>query len=165
MSDRSGAPAIWVSDSDGSHPRLLLTDEFAGSPQWSPDGTNIAYDTRTLGIGVIGLDGGKQRMLTEGPASAARPAWSSDGRWIYFRSDRSGAMQIWRIAAEGGTPTQITRDGAWEAIEDLDGKLLYFVRDRSSAGLWSIPVEGGDAQLVTAKARIGWLIFGSASGL
>ena len=36
------------------------------------------------------------------------PAWSADGRTLYFLSDRSGTQQVWRMAAAGGEPQQVT---------------------------------------------------------
>jgi Tol biopolymer transport system component len=155
LSDRGGTPQLWLSDPDGSHQHPLLTDPFAGSPRWSPDGTRIAYDTKGR-VAVVSADGGEPRFLTDGQAFDGRPAWSRDGRWIYFRSKRSRNMQIWKVAVEGGAPTQITRDGAWEAIESPDGKLLYYARDRTAPGLWSVPVSGGEPHLVAANARISW---------
>jgi Tol biopolymer transport system component len=155
MSDRGGTPQLWWADSDGSHQRVLLTDTFAGAPRWSPDGSQIAFDTKG-DIAVVSAEGGERKLLTQGPMFDARPAWSRDGRWIYFRSNRSGTMQIWKMPAEGGTPTQTTREGAWEAMEAPDGKRLYYIKDRSAPGLWSVPVTGGEAQLVASNVRISW---------
>jgi Tol biopolymer transport system component len=155
LTDKGGMPQLWLADADGSHQRALWTDEFAGAPRWSPDGTRIAFDTRGH-IAVLNAEGGEPRLVTDGPVFDSRPAWSHDGRCIYFRSHRSGTMQIWKIGAEGGTPTQVTRDGAWEAIESPDGKLLYYVRDRDRSGLWSVPVNGGEAGFVAPNVRRSW---------
>ncbi len=38
--------------------------------------------------------------LTEDPAIDWSPAWSPDGRFVYFSSDRGGAMNLWRIAVD-----------------------------------------------------------------
>ena len=70
------------------------------------------------------------------------PSWSSEGKWIYFKSDRSGDDQIWKIPATGGSATQITRTGASEAFPSPDGKLVYF-RKAAWGPIWTVPVDGG----------------------
>ena len=155
LSDRGGTPQLWLAESDGTRQQSLLTDPLAGTARWSPDGTRIAFDTRGR-IAIVSAEGGEPRILTESSANAVRPAWSRDGRWIYFRSKPLGSVQIWKMPAGGGTPTQITQNGGWEANEAPDGKLLYYVKDRTQAGLWSVPVTGGDAQLVAANVRVSW---------
>ena len=154
VSERDGYLEIWVSAIDGSNPSQLTTlkGPRSGSPKWSPDGRQIVFDSLASGnndIWVAGSEGGSARQITKEPSNDARPSWSRDGRWIYFRSDRSGSQQIWKIpAAEPYTPaTQVTRNGGFEAVESMDGSLLYYVKpDRR--GLWSVGVEGGDETLV-----------------
>jgi eukaryotic-like serine/threonine-protein kinase len=41
--------------------------------------------------------------VTEDPALDWSPVWSPDGRFIYFASDRGGAMNLWRIAVDQST--------------------------------------------------------------
>ena len=157
-SDRSGSFEIWVSRADGSLP-VQLTSFGAGiveSPRWSPDGKRIAFaalvDTNSANftprinrhVYVVEADGGIPRRLTSDPAEEARPSFSQDGRWIYFRSDHSGTQQIWKTSTDGGAaPIQVTHTSGFEAFESPDGKLLYFTKGRTQAGLWSMPVDGG----------------------
>ena len=42
------------------------------------------------------------KRLTERPSIDTEPAWSADGKTIYFTSDRAGRPQVYRIAAAGG---------------------------------------------------------------
>ena len=119
----------------------------ARAPRWSPDGTKIAFDARgsdLADIFVIGVDGGPLSRLTSESSDDVRPSWSKDGRWIYFRSDRSRMDQIWKVPSTGGAPVQVTRNGAYDALESPDGKLLYFVKSGRRPGLWSVPVDGGE---------------------
>jgi hypothetical protein len=80
-----------------------------------------------------------KRVTTE-LSNEARPSWPYDGRWIYFRSDRSGSQQIWKVpATEPFQPAvQVSRNGGFEAVESTDGKVLYYMK--LGKGLWSIPV-------------------------
>jgi TolB protein len=60
---------------------------------------------------------------------APKRAGSADGKFIYFNSERSGHMQIWRMKADGSEQTQITRDewNNWFAHPSPDGKWLVFL--------------------------------------
>ncbi|MBV9676886.1 MAG: PD40 domain-containing protein [Acidobacteriaceae bacterium] len=64
--------------------------------------------------------------MTTGPFGNFMPSWSPDGRWLYFKSQRSGSDQIWKIPAAGGAPVQLTRHGGSEAFASPDGKLIYY---------------------------------------
>jgi Tol biopolymer transport system component/predicted Ser/Thr protein kinase len=156
-SDRSGSFEIWVCAADGSNP-VQLTSFGTGvpdAPRWSPDGQRIAFAalvaSNNRDIYVIGADGGAPRRLTTEPSEEGRPSWSQDGRWIYFRSDRSGSQQIWKMPAEGGPAVQVTRAGGFEVFESPDGKLLYYTKGRRTLGLWSMPVGGGEETRVLDK--------------
>lgn len=76
---------------------------------------------RELGINS---QGGKPLRLTTSSASEYKPSWSSDGKWIYFCSNRTGAHQVWKISPTGGKQIQVTRTGGDAAFESLDGKTL-----------------------------------------
>ena len=54
------------------------------------------------------------------------PRWSHDGRWVYYCSNRTGRLEIWRVRSEGGVSEQVTREGGFEIQESRDGKFLYF---------------------------------------
>src|SRR5205085_1532698 len=47
-----------------------------------------------------------------------KPAQSPDGRYIVFVSTRAGAMNIWRINADGTQPTQLT-NGTYEDVPSI----------------------------------------------
>jgi len=82
---------------DGSNNHLLLADPSvkARHPDWSPDGTTIAYEADdsedTTDIWLVGGDGANPRRIVDcrRPCSYAQtPAWSPDGTQIaYSRGD------------------------------------------------------------------------------
>ena len=144
---RSGSSEIWVSDRDGSN-ALQLTDHggVAGAecPNWSPDSSKIAYQAdegNFRDIFVMDATGGTPQRLTHSEALGGAPAWSRDGAWIYFSSNRSGDRSIWKIPSGGGEATRVTT-GVSDvyAEESFDGQTL-FIEDQLA--LWSMPVTGG----------------------
>jgi len=98
-SDRSGSFEILACEADGSNPVQLtnFSGPQAGSPCWSPDGRQIAFDARPEGnpdIFVISAEGGRPRRLTDDPAEEIEPSWSRDGRWILFTQEDRADMDI-----------------------------------------------------------------------
>ena len=61
------------------------------------------------------------------------PAWSRDGKWVYFGSDRTGRFEIFKVSPEGGEAVQVTRNGGWGVQVSPDGKYLYYARTRGPA--------------------------------
>ena len=151
-STRSGNSQIWVCDSDGSNPLQLTSfgGGLTGTPRWSPDGRQIAFDSEAEeGHGevyVVNAEGGKPRRLTTatGTSNNYVPSWSRDGKWIYFASDRNEAWQIWKMPAQGGQAVQVTTKGGFAAFESPDGQTLYYAKGQNAAGLWKLPLQGGE---------------------
>ncbi|MBZ5723738.1 MAG: hypothetical protein LAP87_01970 [Acidobacteriia bacterium] len=82
------------------------------------------------------------------------PAWSRDGRWVYFASDRSGDFQIWKTRPdETGRAVQVTRNVGFGAIESADGQFLYYAKNLMSSPIWRVPVQGGDEVPVAPEVR------------
>ncbi len=157
ISKRSGNFEVWISNSDGSHPTQVTSfgGPIVGAPRWSPDGRRLTFNVLlhdNMDIFVVNADGGGLRSLTSEPSWEARSSWSRDGRWIYFRSNRSGTEQIWKAPSEGGAAVQVTQDGALDAAESPDGKLLYYSKRLPAGGIWSVPVTGGAGTCVIPKA-------------
>ncbi len=80
---------LWRSHVDGSE-RLQLTYSpmMAASPQWSPDGTQIAFTRMQVGeplqIEVVPSDGGTAQVIFPEARNQASPAWSADGQSLIF---------------------------------------------------------------------------------
>jgi Tol biopolymer transport system component len=159
-SDRSGELAIWVADRNGSDPvQLTNMNCAAGSPRWAPNARRLAFDCFAEGtshVYLISAEGGPAQRLTKDSAQEILPSWSHDSRWIYFSSNRSGRPQVWKAPVEGGAAAvQITRNGGYDSFESPDGRLLYYAQ-RSTPGLWSVPVTGGPEIRVVDGVRFYW---------
>jgi Tol biopolymer transport system component len=134
-------------------------NSVTGTPRWSPDGQQIAFDSRASGkaeIFVMDSHGGSPRKLTNESSTDVIPSWSRDGRWIYFASDRSGERQMWKMPSAGGTAVQATRHGGYGGFESLDGKFLYYAKGATVPGLWRIPTTGGEETEVIKSLEPGY---------
>jgi len=75
---------IFVMNADGSEPRSVTSTQFARefAPTWSPDGTQLAYQTLNQSgdweIRVINLDGTGTRVLNTGDGNVFNPHWGSE---------------------------------------------------------------------------------------
>ena len=104
---------------------------------WSPDGSQIVYDTEGGDIVVADADGSDPRVVGTG----ASPSWSPDGSRIAFaRSEQSGGARIWVMNADGSDARAITEGPAagpvsgqdaavdWAPSWSPDGRSIAYVR-------------------------------------
>src|SRR5262249_18096305 len=134
-----------------------------GSPRWSPDGRQIAFDCTAEGprdIYIVNADGGPARRFTSENSDAVRPGWSRDGKWIYFGCHRSGGWQVRRAPVRRGPGVQITRNGGYEALESPDGRFVYYSMGPRNQGFWRVAVSGGEETPVFDRTSDGkWAVF------
>ncbi len=160
QSDRTGAAEIWLSSRDGDEPfQLTSLGRFSGTPRWSPDGHWIAFDSRPKGrseIYLIDVEGRNLRLVTDNDFDNITASWSRDGKWIYYSSMRAGEYQVWKHSLADGSELQLTRRGGVTPLESYDGRTIYYTRWHEP-GIWSVPVNGGNENLVIAgKPQTGW---------
>ncbi len=94
------------------------------APKISPDGQRVIYEQTTTNwetnafdtsLWLVDASGGQRRQLTLAVKSSTDAAWSPDGRWIAFLSDRPGALaktpaerrQLYVMPADGGEAQQL----------------------------------------------------------
>jgi Tol biopolymer transport system component len=114
----------------------------AAQPAWSPKGRRIAYwaQPRSSGaprdIWTVAAGGGVPVRVTNDLALDWNPAWSPDGQWLYFSSDRGGSMNLWRVPLEEvsgkvlGRPEPVTTPSPWAGYITFsaDGRRMAFVQ-------------------------------------
>ncbi|MDO8679530.1 MAG: S9 family peptidase [Acidobacteriota bacterium] len=95
----------------------MINLKRVGSPAISPDGRLAAYTVREANwdenayeteIWIGDAQSGSSRQLTNARKSSSQPAWSRDGAWLAFVSDRDGKRQLYRIALVGGEAEKLT---------------------------------------------------------
>lgn len=138
VQNRSGANRLVVVELENGavHP---LTDFQVGRswalPRWSPDGSRIAVGLWRLGglNDVVVLDslGRLERELTRDLAVDMAPAWSPDGRWVLFSSDRSGITDLYAYDMRADRPRPLRRvtrllTGGYYPEVSPDGRRIYF---------------------------------------
>src|SRR4051794_30000387 len=96
----------------------MLAMQRVSDPAISPDGKRVAFAVREtdldanrgrFDVWIGNVDGTNVRRLTSNPENDTDPAWSADGKWIYFTSSRSGSDQVWRVDPNGGEAEQVTK--------------------------------------------------------
>lgn len=114
----------------------VLNLKRVGGPAISPDGRQVAFTIRETNwddnafeteIWLANADGGAPRQMTQAAKSSVDPAWSPDGRWLAFISDRDGKRQIYRLALAGGEAERLTSGEDVRAFQwSPDGTRIAF---------------------------------------
>ena len=146
---------ISLVEADGSGtPRLLAQGAF--QPQWSPDGTRIAFIRESpaglLEIWLMNPDGRGQVNLTQGRGYDHQMAWSPDGSRLVFTTIASGDQGNSAIGVMNadGTGRVMLTDGASDARNPVwspDGTQIVFVGTPAPPGtdveVYVIRADGG----------------------
>lgn len=172
---------IWTVSPNGAAERRLTFTGNNGSPTWSPDGRQIAFESSRAGssdIWVMRADGSHQHRVTFGPADQTDPTWSPDGRFIAYSDDRGStddlplaALFKARSTKPFGAPIRLTRPVAdWptgmvdaEPAWSPNGDTLLFTRyapcvpcDESSGVVLTVPASGGEVGYPDAAIVDSW---------
>jgi len=100
ISDRNGAPAVYVMDAEGTSVRQLTAGGFHTQPRWSPKGDSLVYTARqgVHDLWIVNVDGSNPRKLTGGEADSQGATWAPNGRHLAFQSNRNGPLADLRDA-------------------------------------------------------------------
>ena len=139
---------------DGSDQRRLTHDRtIQTDPEWSPDGSTIAYSqwyavphqpgVFDIGVSLIDRDGNHPRVLLGELArrDVASMSWSPDGKRLVYeittaqpngRTRRSRQSDLAIINVDGTGPRRLTRTAALETepVWSPDGTRIAFASDR-----------------------------------
>ena len=172
--DISGMRDVYRISPDGGTPMQVAADRFRNE-YWSapaPSGDALAITATGLTsdqwwrhghshidesqIWLVHTGAGKPSYdpVATDDAKNEWPMWSSDGKRLYYVSDRGGQENIWvRDAAGKGTGRQLSKlEGGrvlWPSIS-LDGKTIVFERD---FGIWRLDTATGKTSPVEIALR------------
>lgn len=164
-SSRTEPAQVHLMNADGSGiVRVTSTVGGAIDPDWSPNGTLIAFTCRVasdnVDICTVKPDGTGLVRLTSDPADDRNPAWKPDGSKIAFVTNRYGVGELVVMNADGSGLTRIllgteVSDPAWSP----DGTKIAFAEIACddyygcySSGLFVINADGtGLTRLTTGN--------------
>ena len=135
-------------------------------PSWSPDGNRItcagfvAPGVATSQIWSLSPETSDPVPITKGKYLDHNPVWSTDGRRLFFISDRGGSSDVWwqSVNTRGepaGTAQPLTAGAGVGAIAlSRDGSHLAYTKVVDRSNIWSIPlIADRPVKLAEAEAH------------
>lgn len=120
VSKRGSGDEVAVIDPAGNRQVLAVASIASlARPAVSADGRRVAVPLPVLSstawaLQLIDVSGGPMTEIVSGGGHPIMPAWSPDGRSVYFaRADMSGVFGLWRVGASGGTAQPVVAS-AWD---------------------------------------------------
>lgn len=135
----------------------------ARDPSYAGDGRLAVAVRGDIWVQDRAGSGAQWLQLTSGPSWDRQPAWSADGNWVTFSSDRAGNFDLWRVrvASVDAQPERLTTSAEPDGEPTLaaDGRTV-FVRGRgATARLWVREQDGSERRLTKGAAPERWPVF------
>ena len=139
LSDSGGHANLWVLNTERGGLRQITHERdpnmAVGVPVWSPNGHTIAFVSSrgnqglAFGVWLVDSDGSNLRNFVN---PGLGPAWSPDGRWVYYatRGGAAGTSAVLKkMPVDGGPPVAVTTEPLRNVI-GLHGTTLYYTFER-----------------------------------
>jgi serine/threonine-protein kinase len=130
---------IWWTRADGTgQPQPMTRSDYQQTPwSFSADGKRLIFVEATSGKAVLwtllvesdqsGLRAGKAEMFLQEPFAVRAPAFSPDGRWLAYQSNKSGAYEVYVQAfLDKHGQQQISNGGGTYPAWSRNGHELFF---------------------------------------
>ncbi len=163
---------LWIVDARSGEAKQITegNDWNDSDPQWSPDGTRLAFvsnrtgkeyeENRNSDVWVISAAGGKLTKISDHDEADNQPRWSPDGKWIAFTGELHDRdhPKIWLAPSAGGAPSTLAASGLDLIPGGLewsdDGHSLYFETGvKGEYQLFRVDVAAKSISQVTSGAR------------
>jgi len=157
--------------SSGGPPRALLAQRTHNlMPQFSPDGTKIAFESGRSGyeeIWISDADGANPTQVTHLERYSGSPRWSPDGKALAFDFRSDAHTSVYVVELPSGAPHSLVASPEADNVVpswSRNGRWIYFASNRGSKDfhLWKVPAEGGTPIPVTRNS--GFMAFESRDG-
>ena len=145
-----------VRAADGSM-RVLVSDparEPDDWPIWSPDGSRVAYTSRSQ-LFVVNRDGTNHVQVNADSAYAIDPHWSPQGDWIVYLGQVDGEIGVVRVRPDGAGRQMVRVTGPNTASHPRfspDGRRIAFVE---SNAIWVMNADGTGLTAITSTPSEG----------
>ncbi len=149
------------------------------NPAFSPDGRQIAFasdrnsanrfgppGSRECDLYVMNADGSNLRRLTQTKGWEGSPAWSADGKTIYFYAveswqplgEQKQLPRIWRMNADGSEPRAISANDtkAISPASTRDGRIAFATQVSQQWRIVSLTADGSDQRLESDDNQDYW---------
>lgn len=152
---------------DGAPARVTRDAAYEFDPEFSPDGTALAYTTWTDAeqgrVRTVRLDGSGGRDVVRGPGHYIEPSFSRDGKWIVYRAAGRDTVRseyfaehpgIYVVPVDGSAPPRLIREGGSDPQFDHSGRRIYLRERRGdkfvllSVGIESTPEHVAGDEIV-----------------
>jgi dipeptidyl aminopeptidase/acylaminoacyl peptidase len=161
---------IFIVDAKSGASRRITSgaERNDSDPQWSPDGTRLAFAAEETdkpllesgGIYAVATNGGELARISDLPGLYRLPRWSPDGRRIAFSGSQNDAeMPKIRISPAAGGKSVLASSEFDLSATDLDwpiaGDLYFEAGTRGQAHLFRIDLKSQKiAQITTGERAI-----------
>lgn len=157
VSERGGHPEAFRIRPDGAAESRVASGAGDVYPYGaSPDGKWLALVARSDGadqIFVAEPDGKSPRPVARADGALNwYPAFSPDGAWILFESNRHGFRELYKTQAGGGDPVRLTdnREGNFDGAWSPDGRSIAFASSRhGQLDLFAMDADGSNQRRLT----------------
>ena len=165
---------LWVYEPGSPQARAIPDTEGASFPFWSPDGRSLGFFADGK-LKRVDLSGGPVRTLCEAPTGRGG-AWNKDGVIVFTPTGVLG-VGLYRVAASGGAPTQISfpdrpqkeDSHRWPVFLPDEKHFLYLAMNLSGAkvmsSIYAGALDSNEKRFITraeanvAYAAPGYLLF------
>lgn len=151
---------LQTSDFDGRNSQVRLkSSEPILSPDWSPDGSRLAYVSFESGrpaVYIHELASGQRDIVASHRGLNSAPAWSPDGRSLLLTLSKDGNAEIYRLDLATRKTERLTDHWAidTEASWSPDGRQVVFTSDRSGGPqVYMMNLNDREARRLTFEGR------------